>query len=368
MDKFKFSQLVDYFIKVNKGGTPISDLSQEDMMSLAILSIFDKGGQTVKTSNYSYERPNDLIDENEFNLTKAEYEKAAKQIQKAIKKEVGKEFSPLNMPSYEDLQAMMKDDKKIDFEELHLYAREGVIKPANAKKVEFHGLPALAETNVTLQDKKDFVQKVADNDAEWAIIEKFNNMSDAEFNKYVKLAQSYDATFKDVQSYINEFEPDKNVSFNKQEGLNGEQFNDKGQRIFRIHGNAGVYESFKYDSDKSDAKFTQMMRYNPNGYKTEFWEMAGEPTDNPVRYTVYSLDENEKITAVNIVPESVSNDQELQDYNDFKFFDKYSKYYNELEQNGAFDDNIDTETSTSQIKETKVQLDPEIIKKKNSLG
>ena len=133
------------------------------------------------------------------------------------------------MPSYEDLQAMMKDDKKIDFEELHLYAREGVIKPANAKKVEFHGLPALAETNITLQDKKDFVQKVADNDAEWAIIEKFNNMSDAEFNKYVKLAQSYDATFKDVQSYINEFEPDKNVSFNKQEGLNGEQFNDKGQ-------------------------------------------------------------------------------------------------------------------------------------------
>ena len=54
MDKFKISQLMDYFLKTNNTGTSYMDLSQEDLASLAILSVFDKKGQTIKTSNYTY--------------------------------------------------------------------------------------------------------------------------------------------------------------------------------------------------------------------------------------------------------------------------------------------------------------------------
>ena len=128
MDKFKISQLMDYFLKTNSVGTSYKDLSQEDLASLAILSVFDKRGLTIKTSNYTYERPDGVIDEAEINVTKQEYEKAVKDIYKEIKKEVGKEFTGVNIPSYEDLQAMLKGDNKIDFEELHLFAREGIIK------------------------------------------------------------------------------------------------------------------------------------------------------------------------------------------------------------------------------------------------
>ena len=84
MDKFKISQLMDYFLKTNSVGTSYKDLSQEDLASLAILSVFDKKGQTIKTSNYTYERPDGVIDEAEINVTKQEYEKAVKQIYKQL--------------------------------------------------------------------------------------------------------------------------------------------------------------------------------------------------------------------------------------------------------------------------------------------
>jgi len=363
MDKFKIGHLVDYFLKVNNQGTSFKDLSQEDMLSLAILSIFDKGGKTVKVSSYSYERPNDVIDENEFNLTKKEYEKAAKQIQKAIKKKVGKEFTALNIPSYEDLQAMMKDDKKIDFDELHFYAREGSVKNTNAQKPKFHGLPQKAQENLTLQEKQDFVSEVANDDTKYAIIEKFENMSDAEYRKYVDLAKEYDIALTNLQTHIDKFEPDKNVAYNRQDGLNGIQFNDKGQKVFRINGDAGVYESYKYENS-NDTRFSEMMRYNADGYKTEYWQKStyvdpNNPKEEHVGYIVYSLDENEKITKISTVPENFSQNQE---FNDFKFYQQYCRYYDELDKNGAFDDNITTEASAPQVKETKVKIDPSTIK------
>ena len=92
MDKFKISQLMDYFLKTNNTGTSYMDLSQEDLASLAILSVFDKKGQTIKTSNYTYERPDGVIDASEINVTKQEYEKAVKDIYKQIKKEAGKDI------------------------------------------------------------------------------------------------------------------------------------------------------------------------------------------------------------------------------------------------------------------------------------
>lgn len=363
MDKFKIGHLVDYFLKVNHQCTSFKDLSQEDMLSLAILSIFDKGGKTVKTSSYSYERPNDVIDENEFNMTKKEYEKAAKQIQKAIKKEVGKEFTAMNIPSYEDLQAMMKDDKKIDFEELHFYAREGSIKNSNAQKPKFHGVPQKAQASVSLEAKKDFISEVADDDSKYAIIEKFENMSDAEYAKYVQLAKEYDIALSNLQTYINEFEPDKNVAFNRQDGVNGIQFNDNGQKIFRINGDAGVYESYKYEN-ANDTRFSEMVRYNPNGYKTEYWQKTtfvdpNSPSDKQVGYIIYSLDENEKVTKISTFPEGGSQDQ---DFNDFMFYQKYCRYYDELDAKGMFDSVEEQNEGASTIKETKVKIDPNTIK------
>ena len=67
MDKFKISQLRDYFLKTNDTGVSYKDLSKEDLLSLAILSIFDKKGETIQGSQYSYERPDGIIDENELN-------------------------------------------------------------------------------------------------------------------------------------------------------------------------------------------------------------------------------------------------------------------------------------------------------------
>ena len=365
MDKFKIGHLVDYFMKVNKEGSSFKDLSQEDMLSLAILSIFDKGGKTVKTSSYSYERPNDVIDENEFNMTKKEYEKATKQIQKAIKKEVGKEFTALNIPTYEDLQAMMKDDKKVDFNEIHRFARDGVVKPTNTEKPKFHGIPQKTTTNFSVEQMQDFVAEIANNDYKYEVVEKFNNMSNAEYDNFVEKIKKYDAQLADVQTYINNFEPDKNVAYNKQNGVDGIQFNEDGQKIFRINGKAGVYESYKYESGK-DTRFSEMVRYNANGYKTEYWKKMTypnpeNPSENLVGYFIYSLDENEKITKVSRFPSQFEFSEKYKDFNDFQLYQKYMRYYEELDRQGFFED-TPAQPNDSGIKETKVQVDPKTIK------
>ncbi len=332
MDKFKIGHLVDYFLKVNKSVTSYTDLSQEDKVTLAILSVFDTKGKTVKTLQYTYERPDETISQDEFNMTKAEYEKKAEQIKKELKKEAGKDFSEIKMPTYEDLQAMMKDDNKIDFTELHTFAREGVVQPSTAKKPEFHGLPERAATNkASIETMKDFVSKVANDDNKYAIIEKFENMTDAEYKEFVKNLPEIPA---EIKSTIANFKPDTEVSFNKQNGLDGIQFNKHGQKIYRINGNAGVYESYTYAS-KDDTRFDSMMRYNANGYKTEYWKSGTainkEGNKVPI-YTVYSLDENEKVLNISTIPYEYTS-PEAKKFNDFNFYQQYVKYYEELDKN-----------------------------------
>jgi len=334
MDKFKIGHLVDYFIKVNKEGVSFKSLSQEDMLSLAILSVFDKKGKTVKTTQYTYERPDDVISQDEFNMTKAEYEKTAKQIEKAIKKEVGKDFSALKVPTYEDLQAMMKDDNKIDFEEIHAFAREGVIVNSTAKKPEFHGIPEKAKSNeVPLETMSDFVSSVANDDERYAVIEKFENMTDEEYNNF------YKSMFKvpeDTTQRIAEFKPETDVAYNKQDGLNGIQFNSHGQKIFRINSNAGMYESYKY-ADADDTRFSEMMRYNENGYKIEYWKQESyrdEKGNSVPCYRVYILNEDEKVQKIATVPEGIDNSKDIQDFNDFNFYQQYCRYYDKLDENG----------------------------------
>lgn len=332
MDKFKIGHLVDYFLKVNKGATSYKDLSQEDKVTLAILSVFDTKGKSVKTLQYTYERPDEAISQEEFNMTKSEYEKKAEQIKKELKKEAGNDFSKIKMPTYEDLQAMMKDDNKIDFTELHTFAREGVVQPSTAKKPEFHGLPQKAATNkATIETMKDFVSEVANDDNKYAIIEKFENMTDTEYKAFIKNLPEIPA---DIKSTIANFNPDTEVAFNKQHGLDGIQFNKHGQKIFRINGNAGVYESYAYASN-DDTRFDTMMRYNANGYKTEYWK-GGTATDKegnkvPI-YTVYSLDENEKVINISTIPHEYTS-PETKKFNEFNFYQQYVKYYEELDKN-----------------------------------
>lgn len=333
MDKFKIGHLVDYFLKINKGSTSYTDLSQEDKVTLAILSVFDTKGKTVKTLQYTYERPDEAISQEEFNMTKAEYEKTAAQIRKAIKKEAGKDFSELKMPTYEELQAMMKDDNKIDFTELHTFAREGVVQPSTAKKPEFHGLPEKTAANdIPPEAMQDFVSKVANDDDKYAIIEKFENMTDEEYQAFIKNLPDVPP---EIKSEIEKFKPDTDVAFNKQNGRDGIQFNKHGQKIFRINGNAGVYESYTYASE-NDTRFDTMMRYNANSYKTEYWK-AGTATDNsgnkvPI-YTVYTLDENEKVVNMSTIPNEYTS-PEAKKFNDFNLYLQYVKYYEELDKNG----------------------------------
>ena len=334
MDKFKIGHLVDYFLKINKDGISYKDLSQEDKVTLAILSVFDTKGKTVKTSQYTYERPDEAISQDEFNMTKAEYEKKAEQIKKAIKKEAGKDFSEFKMPTYEELQAMMKDDNKIDFTELHTFAREGVVQPTTARKPKFHGLPEKTKTNEVPHDQMlDFVDKVAGDNAQYDIINKFQYMTNNEYETFVDNLPKIPT---EIESEIKNFSPNTEVAFNKQEGRNGIQFNQHNQKIFRINGNAGVYESYTYASN--DAKtFDTMMRYNVNGYKTEYWKATGTTTDEdgntiPI-YTVYSLDENEEVIKISTIPEQEQS-PEIKNFNDFNFYKKYEKYYNELVNTG----------------------------------
>lgn len=331
MDKFKIGHLVDYFLKINKDGISYKDLSQEDKVTLAILSVFDTKGKTVKTSQYTYERPDEAISQDEFNMTKAEYEKKAEQIKKAIKKEAGKDFSEFKMPTYEELQAMMKDDNKIDFTELHTFARGGVVQPTTAEKPKFHGLPEKAATNkATLEAMQEFVYTVGDNDDLYSIIQKFTNMTDDKYKAFVDNLLKIPA---DIKSEIENFKPDTEVAFNKQEGRDGIQFNQHNQKIFRINGNAGVYESYTYASNDAET-FDTMMRYNANGYKTEYWKATGTTTDEdgnttPI-YTVYSLDENEEVIKISTIPEQEQS-PEIKNFNDFNFYKKFEKYYEELE-------------------------------------
>lgn len=330
MDKFKISQLKDYFLKTNETNVSYKNLSKEDLLSLAILSVFDKKGKEIKGKNYSYERPDGIIDEKELNITQKEYEKAVKQIYKELKKETGSEITSLKMPSYADLQAMMANDKKIDFNELKIFASNGVVKKAGAEKPKPVLIPEKTGNNKLSDDEKlNFINNAMINHEEE--IYRIQDMVEAAEKRGETLSFVALAQIKDLQSKIDEFTPDDNVAFNLQDGLDGKQFNETGQMITRINNHAGFYEKYKYDTPQ-DKEYSEMMRYKGNGYKAEYWRMEtiqnsnGQSVKGKVQYI---LDENEKIYKI-VLPPNAEKNQDIEDFNAYMLYNRVLKYDSEL--------------------------------------
>lgn len=329
MDKFKLSQLVDYFIKTNSTGVSYKDLSKDDLTALAVLSIFDKGGKSVKVGDASYERPDGVIDEKELNISKDEYNKAISDIYKAIQKEKGKDLGAVKIPTYEQLQLMMANDKKIDFEEISLYTADGIIR-TDDKRPEPVLIPQKSGDNrLTLAQMEEFLTSAVENHGD--ALDRIQNALDiAEKNNTT--AFDFTGLTDDAQKAADEFVPDNDAAYNKQVGKDGHQYNEKGQLVTRINNNAGMYEKYKYDSNKKDAPYTEMMRYNGNGYKVEYWrrETLQDSNGNSFEGIVqYILDENEKVSKI-ILPPQARQNQQIQDFNDFMLYERVMRYDEEL--------------------------------------
>lgn len=335
MDKFKISQLRDYFLKTGADvGNSYKDLSKEDLLGLAILSVFDKKGQVVEGKNYSYERPDGVIDEKELNITKKDYEKAIKQISKQLKKETNKEITSLKMPSYEDLQAMMENDKKIDLKELKTFATTGVIRAESSPKPDPVLVPEKTGTNTLTDDEKvEFVNNaMINNESEIYRIQDMVEAAEKAGKTTIDLG-SIVGTVQACQNIIDNFKPSDDVAFNMQDGLDGKQFNDNGQMITRINNHAGFYEKYKYDSPE-DKNYSEMMRYKGNGYKAEYWRYETLKDANGTTFkgkVQYILDENEKIYKIALPPNAAKN-QEVEDFNAYMLYNKVLQYDSELQE------------------------------------
>lgn len=328
MDKFKFKDIMTYFLKTNVTGSAFRDLSQEDLASLAVLSIFDTKGQTVKTKTYSYEKPDGVIDASEFNITREEYEKAVKNISKQIKKEIGKEFTGVNIPSYDDMQALLKDDNKISFSEINLFVREGIVRADSVKRPDPVLIPEKTENNTKTREQMiQFLENVENNPASIEAMERIDaKLAEAQANGTV--AFDFTGLTDDAQKEIDAFVPDNDAAYNKQDGIDGYQYNDNGQVVTRINNTAGVYEKYKYESDNSDAKYSEMMRYNGNGYKTEYFRRETLKDKDGNSFTgvvIYALDENEKVVRITY-PEGAVYDVRIDDFNDYNMFMQWLQY------------------------------------------
>lgn len=328
MDKFTIKGLMDYYLKTNTTGVAFRDLTQEDLASLAVLSIFDKKGETVQTSSYTFERPDGVIDTSEFNITREEYEKAVKNISKQIKKEVGKEFTGVNIPSYDDMKAMFEGDNKVTFSEINLFVREQIIRKPDAKKPEPVLIPEKTASNEkTPEQMRQFLAEIENSPVSIAAMERIDaKLAEAKANGTT--AFDFTGLADDVQKEIDAFVPDNDASYNVQEGIDGYQYNDNGQVVTRINNTAGFYEKYKYENDKSDAKYSEMMRYNGNGYKTEYFRretLMGEDGRSFTGVVIYVLDENERVVRITY-PEGAVYDKRVDDFNDYNMFMQWLQY------------------------------------------
>ncbi len=328
MDKFTIKGLMDYYLRTNSTGTPFRDLTQEDLASLAVLSIFDKKGQTVQTSNYTYERPDGVIDTSEFNVTREEYEKAVKNISKQIKKEIGKDFTGVNIPSYDDMQAMLKEDNKITFSEINLFVREKIIRKSETDRPQPILIPEKTASNEkTPEQMRQFLAEIENSPLSIEAMERIDaKLAEAKANGTT--AFDFTGLADDAQKEIDAFVPDNDASYNVQDGIDGRQYNDCGQVVTRINNTAGFYEKYKYESDKSDEKYHEMMRYNGNGYKTEYFRRETLKDKDGKSFTgvvIYVLDENEKVVRITY-PEGAVYDKRVDDFNDYNMFMQWLKY------------------------------------------
>lgn len=346
MTDFKFNQLRDYFLKTTTvPDITLKQLEPNELVGMAILSIFDKKGLTVKTPQYSYEKPDNIIDKSEiYGVTEKQYEKAVKDIQKVLQKETGKDFSSLKIPSYIEMMKMMEDDK-IDFEELSAINSVDDAEEVAESKPTSNLRPATVYDSKTpaVADsvEKPVPIKVPEKQGEYVLTddEMATFVSEADVNLmtslYAKVKNGYNfkpspelaQRVENIQRNIEEFKPDEDVVRNVQNQLDGEQYNAKGQLVARVNNISQVYEKYKYEGDSRD--YSEMIQYKPNGYKTMYYKREAL-TDDKGRTTMkkvaYSLDENEKVYKV-LLPPTFENEEinEFNDYNEYQRFMQYAQ-------------------------------------------
>lgn len=324
MTDFKFDQLRTYFMKTNTvPDVTLKELEPNDLVGMAILSIFDKKGLTVKTPQYSYEKPDGLIDKSEiYGVTEKQYDKAVKDIQKVLKKETGKDFSSLKIPSYLDMMKMMNDDK-VDFQELATISafREGSADAEVGEKIAPVKAPEKQGDNKLSGDElADFISN-ADLDVLMDVHAKVKNGE-----KYAP-ETAFQKQIDAVQKSIDEFVPDDVSAYSVQNMSDGEQYNEKGQLITRVNNVSGVYEKYKYEGDSKE--YSEMVQYKPNGYKAMYFKresLIDKNGSSVVKKVAYSLDENEKIYKI-LPPQGYANGimKDFNDNNEYLRFMEYAK-------------------------------------------
>ncbi len=336
MDKFTISHLKDYFLRTNEQMSSFKSLSAEDLLTLSVLSIFDKSGVTAKIGSEEYVKPDGVISLDELNkVTQKDYEKFVKDINKQIKKEKGKDIDPLNIPTYAELQEMLKSGDKIDFAELHAYAREGKIVNPDAPKPQAIKIPKKTGNNdLTVEAKADFITRALDDPKSAEILARVEaKLDEAETNgtkayDFTPLQDGIDA----VHKMIDDFQPDDDIESQAVVGMDVEQYNPDGQRVGRVNNTAGFYEKYSYDSEDKDAKYSEMIRYNANGYKSEYFRRMNLVDKDGNLFegvVIYSLDENEKIRKITY-PQNADVPQIVTDFNEYKHYERVMDYANDL--------------------------------------
>ena len=172
-----------------------------------------------------------------------------------------------------------------------------------------------------------FLENVENNPASIEAMERIDaKLAEAQANGTV--AFDFTGLTDAAQKEIDAFVPDNDAAYNKQDGIDGYQYNDDGQVVTRINNTAGVYEKYKYESDNSDAKYSEMMRYNGNGYKTEYFRRETLKDKDGNSFTgvvIYALDENEKVVRITY-PEGAVYDERIDDFNDYNMFMQWLQY------------------------------------------
>lgn len=306
--KFNINLLRDYFLKANiTEGKAFSDLKSEELAGLAVLSIFDKKGQTVQESSYSYQKPDGIIDKSEFYaVTEKQYEKAAKDIKKSLEKATGRDLSRINIPSYSDMVKMMSDNK-IDYNELIYPGKSG-----NEPLVE-----------IKIPQKNDSLSMSQADMAEH--LQKMNRNEVAAMHRRVQAGEKFDFSgfVGPFQDLIDEFQPEtQEIAYNKEQLDKVEQYNSKDQVVSAYDGVKNVYRKYKYDG--SSKKYSELMEYTPKGLKSAYYKRGVDG-----RMAIFSLDENEEITRITVLsPEDGMpiKDAQIEEFNQYRQYEKFMDY------------------------------------------
>lgn len=341
--KFNFNILRDYFLKTNVAAVPLDKLKRDEIVNLAILSVFDTKGVTVKNPGYSYEKPDGTIDKAEFSaVTEKQYKQAVKDIQKVIKKQMGNDYSNLKIPTYEELNKMIADGK-IDVDELS--GKASIQKPltpeeAEANKSRFIQIPKKAESGeLSEKELTDWFENMNFD----VVSNIYNQKKNGTYNykpaeKVIKRAEEAQTA---VDAFMQNDDKPTGVQIKDKDSI---VYNANGQRIRRANGVSNVYESFKYEN-AADENYSEMMKYRLNGYKHIYIRresLTDEKGNVQSAYVAYALDENEKIYKIHMSPEFQS--KEFDEFNNNNEYERSMRYFKEA---GYSDEDIEALLNTN---------------------